>query len=109
MRVGKATETGLFLEIAVKMVASCRCLDGHVKEPYEMPIAWEPIVHCNITASFDEWYVSFNIREDEVISSKLSICRHGYNWNVVNCDTDKKNKEKMNRIKIKTKNINEAI
>ena len=26
----------------IKRVVPCRCLDGHVKEPYEMSMAWEP-------------------------------------------------------------------
>ena len=26
----------------IKRLAPCRCLDGHVKEPYEMSMAWEP-------------------------------------------------------------------
>ena len=26
----------------IKRVVPCRCLDGHVKEPYEMSKAWEP-------------------------------------------------------------------
>ena len=30
---------GRFLGITVKRLAPCRCLDGHVKEPYEMPMA----------------------------------------------------------------------
>ena len=33
---------GLFLEIIVKKVAQCQCLDAHVEEPYEMPMTWEP-------------------------------------------------------------------
>ena len=33
---------GRFLGIPVKKVARCRCLNGHVKEPYEMSMAWEP-------------------------------------------------------------------
>ena len=26
----------------IKRVVPCRCYDGHVKEPYEMSMAWEP-------------------------------------------------------------------
>ena len=26
----------------IKRVVLCRCLDGHVKEPYEISMAWEP-------------------------------------------------------------------
>ena len=26
----------------IKRLVPCRCLDGHVKEPYEMSMAWEP-------------------------------------------------------------------
>ena len=26
----------------IKRVVPCRCWDGHVKEPYEMSMAWEP-------------------------------------------------------------------
>ena len=26
----------------IKRVVPCRCLDEHVKEPYEMSMAWEP-------------------------------------------------------------------
>ena len=33
---------GRFLGITVKRGIPCRCLDGHVKEPYEMSMAWEP-------------------------------------------------------------------
>ena len=33
---GKATEKGRFLGITIKRVAPRRCLDGHVKEPYEI-------------------------------------------------------------------------
>ena len=33
---------GRFLGITVKRVVPCRCLDGHVKEPHEMSMAWEP-------------------------------------------------------------------
>ena len=32
---------GRFLGITVKRVAPCPRLDGHVKEPYEMSMAWE--------------------------------------------------------------------
>ena len=28
-------------------MASCRCLDGHVEEPYEMSMAWEPEPRSN--------------------------------------------------------------
>ena len=31
-----------FLGITIKRVVPCRCLDGHVKEPQEMSMAWEP-------------------------------------------------------------------
>ena len=37
-----ATEMGRFLWITVKTLAPCRCLGGHVKEPYQMSIALEP-------------------------------------------------------------------
>ena len=33
---------GRFLGITVKRGIPCRCLDGNVKEPYEMSMAWEP-------------------------------------------------------------------
>ena len=33
---------GLVLGISVKRLSPCRYLDGHVKEPYEMSMAWEP-------------------------------------------------------------------
>ena len=33
---------GRLLGITIKRAIPCRCLDGHVKEPYEMSIAWEP-------------------------------------------------------------------
>ena len=33
---------GRFLRIIVKKLAQCWCLDGHVKEPYEMSMVWEP-------------------------------------------------------------------
>ena len=36
------TEIDRFLGITVKRMAPCRRLDGHVKEPYEMSMAWEP-------------------------------------------------------------------
>ena len=32
---------GRFLGITVKRGIPCRCLGGHVKEPYEMCMAWE--------------------------------------------------------------------
>ena len=38
----KATEMGWFFGITVKTVAPCRCLDGHIKEPYEIFMALEP-------------------------------------------------------------------
>ena len=38
----KATEMVRFLGINVKRMAPCRCLDAHVKESYEMSMAWEP-------------------------------------------------------------------
>ena len=31
----------------IKRVAPCRCLDGHIKEPYEMSMAWEPDCRSN--------------------------------------------------------------
>ena len=34
-----ATKMGRFLGITVKRLTLCRCLDGHVKEPYEMSMA----------------------------------------------------------------------
>ena len=33
---------GRFLGITVKLITPCLFLDGHVKEPYEMSMAWEP-------------------------------------------------------------------
>ena len=33
---------GRFLGITVKRDIPCRCLDGHVKDPYELSMAWEP-------------------------------------------------------------------
>ena len=33
---------GRFLGITVERGIPCRCLDGHLKEPYEMSMAWEP-------------------------------------------------------------------
>ena len=38
---------GRFLGITVKRLAPCRCLDGHVKEPYEMSMVWEPDCRSN--------------------------------------------------------------
>ena len=38
----QATEMGRFLGITLKRLAPYRCLDGHLKEPYEMSMAWEP-------------------------------------------------------------------
>ena len=32
----------------IKRVVPCRCLDGHVKEPYEMSMAWEPDRRSNV-------------------------------------------------------------
>ena len=37
--LGTRTKMGRFLRITVKRVAPCQCLDGHVKEPYEMSVA----------------------------------------------------------------------
>ena len=42
MRIVKATKMGRYLGITVKRGIPCRCLDGHVKEPYEMSMALEP-------------------------------------------------------------------
>ena len=36
-----------FLEITIERLAQCRCLDRHIKEPYEMTMAWEPDVGPN--------------------------------------------------------------
>ena len=38
-RVLKGDYLGRLLGISVKRVALCRCLDGHVKAPYEMSMA----------------------------------------------------------------------
>ena len=38
---------GRFLGIIVKRLAPCRYLNGHVKEPYEMSMAWEPDCRSN--------------------------------------------------------------
>ena len=42
MCVVKGDWNGAVFGITVKRLALCRCLDGHVKEPYEMSLAWEP-------------------------------------------------------------------
>ena len=47
----KATEMGRFLGITVKRLAQCRCLDGHVKEPNEMSMAWKPDRRSNFFSS----------------------------------------------------------
>ena len=33
----------------IKRMVPCRCLDGHVKEPYEMSMAWEPDRRSNFS------------------------------------------------------------
>ena len=35
----------------IKRLVPCRCLDGHVKEPYEMSMAWEPDRRSNFFSS----------------------------------------------------------
>ena len=42
---------GRFIEITVKRMALYRCLDGHVEEPYEMCLAWEPDRRSNFFSS----------------------------------------------------------
>ena len=54
----------------IKRVVPCRCLDGHVKEPYEMSMSLgaRPLVQLLLQ------------------SACTSMCRHIYDWNIVNCD-----------------------
>ena len=54
----------------IKRVVPCRCLDGHVKEPYEMSMA------------------SGARPQDKLLlqSACTSMGRHIYDWNIVNCD-----------------------
>ena len=35
----RLTEMGWFLQMTIKRVDKCRCLDRYVKEPYEMSLA----------------------------------------------------------------------
>ena len=53
----------------IKRLVPCRCLDGHVKEPYEMSMALgaRPLVLLLQYAC-------------------TSMCCHIYDWNIVNCD-----------------------
>ena len=47
----------------------CRCMDGHVKEPYEMSMAWEPDRRFNF-----------------FFNPPAHICAVTYDWNIVKCD-----------------------
>ena len=51
-------------------MAPCRCLDGHVKEPYEMSMALGARPKVQLLLQ----------------SACTSLCRHIYNWNIVACD-----------------------
>ena len=52
------------------MLAPCGCLDGYVREPYEMSMAFGA-----------RSYVQFLLQ-----SACTSMCRHIYDWNIVDCD-----------------------
>ena len=58
---------GRYLGITVKRLALCQCLDGHVKEPYEMSMALgaRPSVKLLLQSAY------------------TSMCCHIYNWNIV--------------------------
>ena len=77
----KATKMGRFLGITVKRGIPCRCLDGHVKQPYEMSMAWEPDRRFNfffnppahICAVTYMTEISFNVTLNNHIHS-FTIC-----------------------------------
>ena len=58
----------------IEWVAPCRCLDGHVKEPNDM-------------------YIAFGARPwvQLLQSAWTSMCRHIYDWNIVDCDVKQPN------------------
>ena len=58
----------------VKRVFPCRCLDGRVKETHEMSMAWSPTVGSTSSSVCLHNYMY------------TCMCRHIYNWNVVECD-----------------------
>ena len=51
------------------MLAPCRCLDGHVKEPYEMSLALGARLYVQLLLQ----------------SACTSMCRHLYDWIIVYC------------------------
>ena len=66
---------GRFLGITVKRGIPCRCLDGHVKEPYEMSMALEARPQVQLLLQ----------------SACTSMCRHIYDLNIVKCDVKQPN------------------
>ena len=69
----------------IKRLVPCRCLDGHVIEPYEMSMGLgaRPWVQLLLQ------------------SACTSMCRHMYDWNIVNCDVRLTWKEKEMHIPFK--------
>ena len=56
----------------IKRLVPCRCLNGHVKEPYEMSM------------SLGAWpYVQLLLQS---ACTSTSMCRHLCDWNIVNLD-----------------------
>ena len=55
----------------IKRLVPCQCLDRHVKESYKMSMVLAP-----------RPYVQLLLLQ----SAFTSMCRHMYDWNIVNCD-----------------------
>ena len=54
----------------IKRMAPCQCLDGHVKEPYKISMALGARPKVQLLLQ----------------SACTSMCRHIYDWNIVDCD-----------------------
>ena len=87
----------------IKRVVPCRCLDGHIKEPYEMSMAWEPdrrsnfffsppahicavtYEHAHEKTSGPLWHFTFR---DAICLYSYNVCKNGdltifWKWNTV--------------------------
>ena len=74
---------GRFLGITVKRVALCRCLGGHIKEPYEISMAWEPNRRSNFFSPPAHLYaVTYMYMTEILLNVRLSNrfqSHHGHN------------------------------